>query len=239
MRPARVGALGGRGRVGARLARFVRAVVPAVALGSEVRTVAPTVLALWTLVEGTGLCRLDLVAAGLTGSVAEGLALPILLDASRRFGRKDLQLGLWLDNGGFDRRWFSRDRAGFCDRDRRGRGCLGGRGRRSNRSDGGNRDGRRCRGFCCDRLCRGRSRRRRSERILVFCRSGEDGHRGGLVVCHRIARGGFGGRGARTFASGEARPAIVAERTWGHDGWRRCAGRTRSLGARRRGAGRI
>jgi hypothetical protein len=93
-----------RGGVGAQVTRFARAIVAAVALGAEVRAVSPSVIAPWGLFGRPRFAGASRLVAWLTGGVAERFAFPILLNASRRFRRKDLQFGLGFCNGGFDRR---------------------------------------------------------------------------------------------------------------------------------------
>ena len=104
LRPAGVGNRRRRGGVGARLARFERTIIAALALGAEVRAVAAPIFAPWALFGRTGLRRSARLAARLAGGGGERFALPIVLNSPRRFGRKDLQLGLRFGNGGFDRR---------------------------------------------------------------------------------------------------------------------------------------
>jgi hypothetical protein len=89
-------------RVCARLARFERTVVAAVALGAEVRPFASPILAPRTLATELGLCRSAwLAAARLAGDATERFAFPTLFNMLRRFGRKNLQLGPRLGGGRF------------------------------------------------------------------------------------------------------------------------------------------
>ena len=175
----------------------------------------------------------------LARDVAEGIAFPVVLDALGRLGRKDLQL----------RHRFRLRRSGpnrcLIGNPNRLAGDWTDRGGSFGHRSGGKRSLHGCRRRCWQI---GHDRRgfnwsdhggRRSERVLVFGRCGEDGHRGWFVFDR--GRGGCsrGGRVGRAFAAGQAGAAVVAERAGdrGGVGWRAwCARRPGSRGC---GAGRF
>jgi hypothetical protein len=212
-----------------------RTVIPAVPLWAED---GPLVAAVITRRTG-GIGGPTRFSSGLAGDVAEGFAFPIMFDALGRLGRKDLQFrqrfrlrrsgphrclignphrftGDWTDWGG-----------SFGYRNYRKRSRYGCRRRWRQIGHG-------WRGFHWS----GRGGRR-SERILVFGRRGEDGHHGWLIFGRGSGGSCLNGLAGRAFAAGKTGAAVVAERAGGRGGvwWRAwCARRPGSRGC---GAGRF
>lgn len=216
-------------------ARIGRPVIPAVPLWAEDGPLVAAVITRRTRGVG-GPTRLP---GGLVRDVAEGFAFPIMFDALGRLGRKDLQFRHRFRLRRSDSNWIlvgnpDRLAGGWTDRG-------GSFGNRSCRKRSRHRSWRRWRqvGHGWRGFHGSGHGGRRSERVLVFGRRGDDGHRSWLVFGRGSGGSSLNGLAGRAFAAGEAGAAVVAERAGGRGGvwWRAwCARRPGSRGC---GAGRF
>ena len=212
-----------------------RAVIPAVPLWAED---GPLVAAVITRRTG-GVGAPTRLSGGLVRDVAERFAFPIMFDALRRLGRKDLQLwhGLRLGRSGPNRCLIGNPHRFTGDWTDWG-GSFGYRNYRKRSRYGCWRRWRQIghgwRGFHWS----GHGGRR-SERVLVFGRRGEDGHHGWFIFGRGSGRSCLNGLAGRAFAAGKAGAAVVTERAGDRGGVRWRAWCARRPGSRGCGAGRF